>query len=450
MKIRTQFYVLIAGIVFVPSLVTAGLWAIQRRSVPELQTVPGYAEVVKETGVSGLDPEAWQRVSDFISHRPASMDFIVADPSGRILFSTIRDFPAGATMDGATLQNYIRATSDTHLYQIDSPVRVDQGGILVVTRITRVRRHPPDPIERWLPGLALFLTVLFVLSAVGSLLIARSITRSVTVLEEATRRIASGELDLAVAARGSNEITSLTASLNSMRLALKEEESRRARFIMGVTHDLKTPLALIKGYAEAIGDGLAEEPEERDRYVGIIASKVDQLDGMVDDLIDFVRVDTGEWRRNLERRPLAPFLRAFARRLEADALLLRRRSESSIDVGDDVFVSFDQRLLTRALENLANNALRYTEEGGVVRIGASRNGPTASIEISDDGPGMEAEELSRIFDPFYRGSSSRREQGMGLGLSVVKGIVDSHGWEIEVRSRPGTGSRFVVTIPLET
>jgi signal transduction histidine kinase len=316
----------------------------------------------------------------------------------------------------------------------------------VLTRIQRGNHHLMEPYERIFATLIVLFGVLFVFSAVMSVLIARSMTESVRLLDGATRRIAAGELDRSIEVKGSNEITSLAASLNSMRLALKDDQARRSRFIMGVTHDLKTPLAFIKGYAEAIGDGMADSDEARDRYVDVIATKVDQLAGMIDDLIEFVRVDTVEWRRRLQVVPLAPFLRGLCRRVEADAMLLRRRAECSIDIGDEVTVAFDEHLVARALENIVNNALRYTAEGGLVRIDARVEVGTIILEISDNGPGIEASDMPNIFDPFYRGSASRREQGMGLGLAVVKGIIDSHGWNIAVQSEPGAGSQFIITI----
>ncbi len=449
MKIRTQFYILIAGIVIVPFLVGFGLFAIQQSRQVESQTVPGYDEIVKDSGASGLNRDEWDRVSGYITRRPSDMDFIVIESERTVLFSTVADFPAGSALDDVTLYDYIRSQGPKYLFQMDVPVSDGDRTILVVTRILRRGGHkPPDPMERWLGTLAILLGGVFVFSAIGSLLIARSITKSVTVLEKTTRRIAAGDLDLTVDARGSNEITSLTASLNTMRLALKEEEARRSRFIMGVTHDLKTPLALIKGYSEAIGDGLAEDPPSRQRYVDIIGTKVDQLDGMIDDLIDFVRVDTGEWRSNLESHPLASFLKNFFKRVEADAAILGRHAESHIDLDDSLVISFDGRLVQRALENLVNNALRYSEKGGTVVISAKAEDKAAVIEIADDGQGMEESELGHIFDLFYRGSSSRREQGMGLGLSVVKSVVDSHGWDISVQSTKGSGATFRISIPL--
>ncbi len=447
MKIRTQFYILAAGIIVVPLLIFTGLYALQKSHESVAIKMPGYDEVASMAGGS-IDRRSWERLSSFIAHRPSTMEFTVLDTDRRIIFSTIAEHVSGTKMSDEALLGYIRQTSGAYLYQLDSPVRVGEGGFLVLTRIRRGDHHLMDPFERIFATLIVLFAVLFVFSAVMSVLIARSMTESVRLLDGATRRIAAGELDRSIEVRGSNEITSLAASLNSMRLALKDDQARRSRFIMGVTHDLKTPLALIKGYAEAIGDGMADSEEARDRYVDVIATKVDQLAGMIDDLIEFVRVDTGEWRRRLQIVPLAPLMRGLYRRVEADATLLRRRAECSIDIGDDITVPLDERLVTRALENIVNNALRYTAEGGLVRIDARTEAGSAIIEISDDGPGIEASDMPNIFDPFYRGSASRREQGMGLGLAVVKGIIDSHGWDIAVQSVPGTGSRFTITIPL--
>ena len=129
-----------------------------------------------------------------------------------------------------------------------------------------------------------------------------------------------------------------------MRVALKEENSRKARFIMGISHDLKTPLALIKGYAEAIADGIADDPEAIRKSLDIVGTKVDQLEGMIDDLIGFVKLDTGEWRQHLEKRTIAPILRSFAHRMTEDANLLERNFESDISLPESVSAQIDVRL----------------------------------------------------------------------------------------------------------
>jgi signal transduction histidine kinase len=247
-----------------------------------------------------------------------------------------------------------------------------------------------------------------------------------------------------------------------MRLALKEEGQSRSRFIMGISHDLKTPLTLIKGYTEAIRDGVAAGPEARNDSLAIIAGKVEQLEGMIDDLINFVRLDTGEWRGTLHKVKLRGFLELQGLRFKDDAELLRRRAEYRIELPGELSVSMDEALVSRALENLMNNALRYTGEGDAIRLRAFVVNEGAEegviLEVEDSGPGIAEADLPHVFEMFYRGGNSRRLQGMGLGLPVVKGIMDSHGWEITVESpafaeagegtcNSGRGTRFRIRIP---
>jgi signal transduction histidine kinase len=281
-----------------------------------------------------------------------------------------------------------------------------------------------------------------------SLLIARSVTKSIMVLENATKRIASGELDLEIAVKGSNEITSLTDSLNKMRNALKEEERRRYRFIMGVTHDLKTPLALIKAYNEAIEDGITADPATGTAATKIIDAKVDQLEGMINNLIEFVRMDTGEWRGLLKSTNISAFLRQSAKVFSIDAELLHHEFKFHSTLNSDIVVPMDERLAQRMLENIVNNAIRYTPDGSIISLEAAVADNAVRLRVSDNGPGIDSADLPHIFEMFYRGSSSRREQGLGLGLAVAKWVADCHGWPISASSKKGQGVYFTIVIPL--
>jgi signal transduction histidine kinase len=215
---------------------------------------------------------------------------------------------------------------------------------------------------------------------------------------------------------------------------------------MGVSHDLRTPLTLIQGYVEAVADGLADEPETRRKYLSIVQDKTRALDGMVTDLIEFVRMDTGEWKMTHRPVRLAPFLRPIAQRYAEDAAILHRSFDHAIELPEDLEVPMDEALMGRALENLIGNAIRYTGEGGSIRLRASLEGGVPVLSIRDTGIGIPAEDLPRIFDPFFRGTNSRREQGFGLGLATVKSIVEGHGWSIDVSSEVGSGTTFRIVM----
>jgi signal transduction histidine kinase len=287
--------------------------------------------------------------------------------------------------------------------------------------------------------------VIFVI--IMSLSINRSITKLVMVFETATRRIAAGELDLAIEVDGSNEITSLTNSLNKIWDTLKKEEQRNYRFIMGVTHELKTPLALIKAYTEAIEDGITEDPVTGVSATEIINAKVDKLEAMISDLIQFVRLDAKKWRSCLKATNISFFLRQSAKLFAVDTELFHHELCFSSTLPNAVFVPMDERLVQRMLENIINNAIRYTPDGSVISLDARIADNNVKLTVSDNGPGIDTTDLPHVFEMFYRGSSFRREHGMGLGLAVVKWVTDCHGWSISVSSRKGRGTCFTITIP---
>jgi signal transduction histidine kinase len=412
--------------------------------------VPVYEEIAPLLG-SDIGDREWRRISLFLSRSRPGTAVTVFRGDFMVLFSTMDEFAPGQL---ASLEDLIplviaekRAENGKYGYSFEAPPWSEEYKIFLLQRFEHNIPRLPNPMIVVIRILLLTtgLMLLFVLCML--FFITRSITQSVMVLEKATRRIAEGELDLNIDIKGSNEITSLTSSLNHMRLALKEEELRRSHFIMGITHDLKTPLALIKGYAEAIEDGMTSDPSTLRHSVSIITAKTDQLEGMINDLIDFVQIDSSEWRLSKVPVNLNKFLTAFAKRIRDDAELLQKTIEVHLDIPPDSTTPMDERLIVRALENLVNNAIRYTGENGVIIFSSRQKENEVSIEIKDNGPGIKPDDLPHIFEAFYRGTNSRREQGMGMGLSVVTGIIDSHSWKIEAASEYGEGACFSITIP---
>ncbi|MDR1469046.1 MAG: HAMP domain-containing histidine kinase [Spirochaetaceae bacterium] len=512
MKIKTQFYLLIAGLILLPIL-TIAAQAIFRRLDAERQpqpTVPIY-EDIEQFGGEGMSRKDWREISRFIRQRREGTDIAVFSDDLRVIYSTIPEFGAGEPVGREQIFNLLKLKNARYGWNFETPPWLADGKIFILSKIDRTpppppvstmrertwqdtarqgtaqgnvmrplagemeppamqgrlvvvdRSRRPNPTLLFTHWLLLVVALVIGFALVMSFVIARSITQSVLVIEEVTRRIAAGELDTNVNVstsklfRSGNEITSLAASLNRMRLALKEEERRRTRFIMGITHDLKTPLALIKGYTEAITDGMTSDPAALKQSLAIIADKSDQLETMINDLLSFIKIDSGEWLRLLVPVNLTAFLGDYAERIKSDAELLRHIFESDIRLPPDTHVPMDTALVVRALENLIGNALRYTPEGGLVRLSAwlesgEPAGPPSRIviEVRDNGPGIGADDLPHVFETFYRGTSSRREQGMGLGLSVVKGIVETHGWTISVHSPEdgSSGAAFRIGVPV--
>ena len=424
MKIKSQFHFLLAGIIIIPLILVISILSQHYANSSERLILPGYDELVRNLDKElHLDAKSWQFIQEKLSRRSADLEYLIFDNNKNLVLTNIQNF------SNQDIFEFIYSTGKNYFYQIDTVYINEKDSFFVITRLPKARRLSFDKYK-------------------NPFLITRSITKSVTLLDDCTKRMASGDLDVEIEAKGSNEIVSLTDSLNKMRLALREEEIRRSRFIMGLSHDLRTPIALIKGYAEAISDGMVDDSTMREKSVEIIINKADQLNERIDELIDFVKLDTNEWRQSLQSKNLKKVLNEFCKRLPMDAQLLNRTVEIDINLPDDFTVYMDESLFLRTLENLTNNAFRYTNDNGCVKIKSFIDEKTkfAVIIIKDDGQGINKKDLPFIFDTLYRGTNSRREDGKGLGLSIVKTVVDSHGWKLDVNTQVGKGSEFVLQL----
>lgn len=322
------------------------------------------------------------------------------------------------------------------------PVEFASGGAgtVVVTR-------PPSPLggneEKWYVPL----TVL-VFTAVMVIVIVQSVNRSISNLEKATRRIAEGDLDFELPIKGRDKLASLMRSFEHMRRQLKEEYAKRSRFIMGISHDLKTPLASVRGYADAIREGYADTPEKLTKYTGIIEDKTKLLESRIAMLIDYVQRETSEWKLNLQPVELSPLLSELTKVLGSEVTLSGRTWLSNNRVSGGIKIPVDEGMFIRAMENLVQNAIRYSPEGSTVRFSCLHAGASLVVAISNEGPAIDAADLPHIFDPFVRGARDRKGPGLGLGLSTVESVISSHGWRITADSESGD-TTFTIFIPLK-
>lgn len=443
MKIKSQFHLLLAGIIIIPLILVISILSQHYANSSERLILPGYDELVRNLDKElHLDAKSWQFIQEKLSRRSADLEYLIFDNNKNLVLTNIQNF------SNQDIFEFIYSTGKNYFYQIDTVYINEKDSFFVITRLPKARRLSFDKFKNPFFILAIILITLLIFCSIMVFLITRSITKSVTLLDDCTKRMASGDLDVEIEAKGSNEIVSLTDSLNKMRLALREEEIRRSRFIMGLSHDLRTPIALIKGYAEAISDGMVDDSTMREKSVEIIINKADQLNERIDELIDFVKLNTNEWRQSLQSKNLKKVLNEFCKRLPMDAQLLNRTVEIDINLPDDFTVHMDESLFLRTLENLTNNAFRYTNDNGCVKIKSFIDEKTkfAVIIIKDDGQGINKKDLPFIFDTLYRGTNSRREDGKGLGLSIVKTVVDSHGWKLDVNTQVGKGSEFVLQL----
>ena len=228
---------------------------------------------------------------------------------------------------------------------------------------------------------------------------------------------------------------------------LKQLERTREEFVGNVSHELRTPLSLIKGYVETLLDGARNNPEVAEHFLQIIARNAERLDLLIQDLLTISALESGRVQINLQ--PV--HLHAVAEKVLAD--LKARADGRNITLKNelpDLTASADESRLEQVLANLVDNAIKYGRaQGSVVLGGEKQGGEKIEIFVRDDGPGIPAESLDRVFERFYRVDKgrSRESGGTGLGLSIVKHIVQNHGGEVWAKSEPGKGATFFFTLP---
>lgn len=280
-----------------------------------------------------------------------------------------------------------------------------------------------------------------------SLFLARRIGRPIEALTRAARRMGAGDLGQRVPEEGSAETVALARSFNTMASNLATAQQLRQQMVADVAHELRTPLANIRGYLEAIEDGVVAADEATLRT---LREEAAQLNGLIDDLQELAQAEAGTLR--LDRGPVAPgelVERATdaARPRAAETLIAL---DSALEPDLPLVVADPQRI-GQVLQNLLTNALRHTPQGGRITVMAGRTADgMVAFSVTDTGAGIAPDDLPHIFERFYRADSSRARAtgGSGLGLTIARRLVEAHGGTIGATSTIGRGSRFTFTLPI--
>jgi len=267
--------------------------------------------------------------------------------------------------------------------------------------------------------------------------------------EEARRRITDWVFI------GLSSVT-LFVGLGILTYAVRTE--RRANqlksdFIANVSHDLKTPLSLIRMYGDLLATGRTKSAESAREYAEIISRESERLSRLIDNVLDFAKIERGRVAYDMKTGDLAEVLArgldVYRHRLEREGMHL------TVEVDEDIPpVKLDENAMTLVLLNLIDNAVKYAADGKEVRVSLSRSGDGERVKlaVADRGPGIDSVDIDRIFERFYRGRRDRARpvRGSGIGLAIVKQITEAHGGEVTVESTPGQGSVFTVSLPVAT
>ena len=294
-------------------------------------------------------------------------------------------------------------------------------------------------------------TIILVFTALSvGLWIYRSIAVPLVKLRKATRNIKEGNLDFVLEVEGNDEFSQLCQDFEEMRKRLKESteekilmDKENKELISNISHDLKTPITAVKGYVEGIMDGVADTPEKMDRYVRTIYNKTNEMDHLINELTFYSKIDTNRIPYTFSKLNVEDYFSDCAEELGLEMETRGIELVYANYVEKDVQVIADGEQIRRVIHNIVSNAIKYMEKPrGIIQIRVKDVGDFIQVEIEDNGKGIAAKDLPYIFDRFYRTDVSRNSSkgGSGIGLSIVKKIMEDHGGKVWATSRLGIGT----------
>lgn len=302
----------------------------------------------------------------------------------------------------------------------------------------------------------LFFTALVILiftSVSVGLWIYRSVATPLVKLRKATQNIKDGNLDFVLDVEGTDEFAELCRDFEEMRRRLKESaeeklvlDKENKELISNISHDLKTPITAVKGYVEGIMDGVADTPEKMDRYVRTIYNKTVEMDHLINELTFYSKIDTNRIPYTFSKLNVEDYFSDCAEEvgLELETRGIQLCYANYVD--SDVQVIADGEQIRRVIHNIISNAIKYMDRGkgmkGIIQIRVKDVGDFVQVEIEDNGKGIAAKDLPYIFDRFYRTDVSRNSAkgGSGIGLSIVRKILEDHGGKVWATSREDIGT----------
>jgi signal transduction histidine kinase len=364
--------------------------------------------------------------------------FTLADKNGNVIISNER-YKVGDRLPEPVLRRGVPITENGRIVGIVlAPLRVPFEG----------KPREVEFIETTNRTLLYGALMAAIIALLLGIFLSRTLTRPIRELTRATHAVSEGDLSQQVPIRSDDELGELARAFNKMSAELSRSVNVRKQMTADIAHELRTPLSLILGHAEAVHDGVL--PPTRETFE-IIREEATRLEHLVNDLRVLSLADAGELSINLQtvepQRLLQDVVSTYQYQAQRKEIALEMDIASALPT-----IEVDPGRMTQVLMNILDNALKHTPEGGKIVLSARVVHHQVELAIQDSGPGLRPEDLQRIFDRFYRTDASRQRDGTvpggsGLGLAIAKSIVQAHGGQLSAESEPGKGLRVIVTLP---
>jgi signal transduction histidine kinase len=360
--------------------------------------------------------------------------FTLADKNGVVIVSNER-FRAGEKLPKEDLELGVPIKENDEVVGILLPLRVPFQG----------SQRELEFIER--TNLILFYGALIgaVVALFLGIFLSRTITHPIRELTEATHAMSQGDLSQQVPVRTKDELGELATAFNKMSTELSRSINARKQMTADIAHELRTPLSLILGHAEAVHDGVLPPSEEN---FEIIREEATRLEHLVDDLRTLSLADAGELSINPETIEPGRLLQEIASLYQYQ--MQKRNISLELDIASPLpTLEVDPGRITQVITNILDNAARHTPDGGRIVLSARQTQGRVELAIQDSGPGLPPGETNRIFERFYRADPSRQREdgGSGLGLAIAKSIAQAHNGQLSAESEPGKGLKVIISLP---
>ena len=380
----------------------------------------------------------------------------ILNSGGRVLMSSMMDISGASThspdvadaISGKRVRTHNGQDPDTGDVVISASAPVVYNGMVVgvVRMVTSLRQVHAQMLRIVAVTSAIGLVILIVMGVLASYFI-KSVLDPVIRVTETAKRIAAGSYGVQMEKRSDDEMGELVDSINDMSMKIDQAERTQSEFISSVSHELRTPLTAINGWAETLYNGEVRDAADVKKGMGIIVSEAQRLTRMVEELLEFSRMETGRFNLSVEPIDILAELedavytyREFFRRKGLELIYTECEEELPI-------INGDPERLRQVFCNLLDNADKHGGSGGQVEVSVGREGDNVAIRIRDHGPGVPEEELPFIKYKFYKGSSKAR--GSGIGLAVCDEIVNSHGGSLDIGNASGGGCAVTVRLPIK-
>ncbi len=397
--------------------------------------------------------EVYQRNIYAIAQSTGTEIFVV-DAEGDLILTTVEGFHGSVrpiftkeilSGKSATYRGTLGGTYKTDMLTVARPISYMEqvaGGVLVSIPTPEITRMRMEIIRVFIYNVL----IVGVIAAICVYIYSKRITKPLSQLNEAAKIIAGGDFSHRVEIDAENELAELGETFNHMAESIDQLENMRSSFIANVSHDLRTPMTTIIGFVEGIMDGTIPE-EKQQWYLSIVLDESKRLSRIVTDLLDLSKLEQGSFKIEPREFDLNELIRLNIIKSE------KRITEKNIRLtvgfaAEHLLVAADRDAISRVLTNLFDNAIKFTQEEGFMDVQTGTKDGKAYVSIQNSGMGIEKKELLHIFDRFYKTDKSRSldKNGAGLGLYIVKSILQAHGENVWAESEPGEFTRFSFTL----